>query len=136
MKKNKTTTTEQNNTAVEPTTAADASTMTFEDALALVPAKEHRSFTEAEFKVASLLTFPEDKNALTTMLKGLSHGSVYAWTVLIGKEGCVKISNMVLEDASALKPSAVASFKSVIKGLTSLFAGKTAYGLLSMVKSS
>ena len=129
-------TVENNSEVVEPVIVPEVSTMTYEDALALVPAKEHRSFTEQEFNVAALLKLPTDKESLATTLKGLSHGAVYAFCVIVGKAGCDKIANICLEDASALKPSAVASFKSVVKGMTTLFAGKTAYGLLSMVKSS
>ena len=122
--------------AVAPVTTTAVSTMTFEEALALVPAKEHRNFSESEFAMAVSRPTPADKDGVKAAIAGLSHGGVFAFCVVQGKDGCAKIANICLEGEGELKPSAIASFKSVVKGMTALFAGKTAYGLLSAFRAS
>ena len=126
-------------TTVNVNTGAEAVApeATYADICALVPAKEHRTFTEADLAAAKLLKFPESAKEIAATTKGLPAGVVFALCVLAGKAGCGAVAKAILaDDTIILKPSASASFKSVDKGMTEFFAGKTAYGLLSMGKNS
>ena len=132
MSKSNKSTVESNN-AVESKND-NVAPMTYDEAVLLVPAKEHRTFTPEDVTAVAALKFPETEGEIKAMAKGLTHNQIFALCVVSGSAECKRVAKVFLADGVVLKPSAAASFKSVEKGTTQFFAGKTAYGLISAIK--
>lgn len=131
MSKSNKTTNEAVNTLNETSTV-----LSYEEILAKVPAKEHRTFTAEDYAAVQCLVFPDTVAEIAAFVKGLSPNKVFALLTICGKTKCQRIAKLFLADGVVLKASAAASFKSVDKGGSEFIPGKTAYGLLSYVKNS
>lgn len=122
----------------EVTVQSDASVElpTFEETLALVPAKEHRTFDEADFKAIVDKAFPATVDECLELARTLNARQIFALATKSGRAECARVAKLFLDDERKLLASAVAGFKSAEGGKTAYFAGALTYGLLSAVKNS
>lgn len=123
------------NTVSEPATEVNDA-LTFDIVLDRVPAKEHRTFEESDFNAVVNMEFPATAAEVKEFARGLSANKLFCLSTKVGKTECTRVAKLFLESNMQLKPSAIASMKSVEKGTTEFWAGKLTYGLLSAVKNS
>lgn len=109
---------------------------TYEETLALVPAKEHREFSLEDFNAIVDKTFPATVEEVIELAKTLSHGGIFALATKSGKAECMRVAKLFIESDRQLRASAIAGFKSAAGGKSEYFAGCLAYGLISAIKNS
>ena len=123
--------------AAAPAKDEAAPVVTFETLKATVPSKEHRTFEQSDYDKAITMSYPTNGAELKAIVKASNANTVFALFLFHGKDEAVKLSKALLEEKELqMKASAVASFKSVAKGGTEFWAGKMAYGALSLAKNS
>jgi len=113
--------------AVEEAVATSA----FEQAVAAIPAKEHRAFTESEFAKIADIQFPDTYAEVVDLVKTLGSNEIFALCTKVGKQEVTRVAKLFLDNAKDLRPSAVAGLKSASGGKTAYFAGCLTYSLLS-----
>ena len=118
--------------AVEEAVATSA----FEQAVAAIPAKEHRAFNEAEFAKVADLSFPADYAGVVDLVKALGPNEIFALCTKSGRKEVERVAKLFIDNATDLRPSAVAGLKSASGGKTAYFAGCLTYSLLSFKKHS
>ena len=107
----------------------------YEETLALVPAKEHREFSQDDFKVIVDKAFPDTVDGVLELAKTLSHGALFALATKSGKAECTRVAKLFLESELSLRASAIAGLKSAACGKSEYFAGCLTYSLISAIKN-
>lgn len=125
-----------NNAEVIAPVEVAVSLPSFEETLALVPAKEHRSFDVNDFNAVADKAFPATVDECLELVRALNAKQLFALATRSGRAECVKVAKLFIESDRKLLPSAIAGFKSVVGGKTAYSAGALTYSLLSAVKNS
>ena len=106
----------------------------FEQAIAAIPDKEHRTFNESEFAKIADIQFPDTYEEVVDLVKTLGSNEIFALCTKVGKQEVTRVAKLFLDNAKDLRPSAVAGLKSASGGKTAYFAGCLTYSLLSFKK--
>ena len=109
---------------------------TYEKALALIPANEHRTFTEAEFGKVADLSFPADYAGVVDLVKALGPNEIFALCTKSGRKEVERVAKLFIDNATDLRPSALQGLKSASGGKTAKYAGCLTYAILSFKKNS
>lgn len=121
---------------VEKTNVEAVETVTYEKAFALIPAKEHRTFNEAEFAKVADLSFPADYAGVVELVKSLGANELFALCTKSGKKEVERVAKLFVDNAPNLRPSAASGLKSASGGKTAYYAGCLTYAILSFKKHS
>ena len=121
---------------VENTSVEAVVNTSFEEAFAAIPAKEHRTFNEAEFAKVADLSFPADYAGVVELVKALGPNEIFALCTKSGKKEVERVAKLFIDNATNLRPSAVNGLKSASGGKTAYFAGCLTYSILSFKKNS
>ena len=109
---------------------------TYEKVLALIPAKEHRTFNEAEFAKVADLSFPADYAGVVEFVKPLGANELFALCTKSGRKEVERVAKLFRDNAPNLRPSTVLGLKMVCGGKTTTYAGRLTSAILSFKKNS
>lgn len=109
---------------------------TYEKVLALIPAKEHRTFNEAEFAKVADLSFPATYAEVCEFVKPLGPNELFALCTKSGRKEVERVAKLFRDNAPNLRPSTVLGLKMISGGKTATYAGRLTSAILSFKKNS